>query len=104
MPLILLPQILFSRIAFGHGSETLNTPPFGYIIALPSTLLDWLLFVVSSLFISRPAAITMQMLFKKGDLLAKSVEWSYLFALIAIYLLILEILFIEREKQFRDWR
>ncbi len=85
MPLILLPQILFSRVAFGHGSELLSTPPFGYIIKLPSTLLDWLLFVVSGVFISRPATITMQMLFKQGDLLAKSVEWGYLLALLAIY-------------------
>ena len=108
LPMILLPQILFSRVALGQAGETTTKPPFGMISQIPdSGWIDCLLYLVSLGFITRPCSLVMHLCFVAsgatpwGD---KSVEWIYMLLLLALYVIIANLAFIHFQKRWKDWR
>jgi len=106
LPLLLLPQILLSRVAYGDASAILTKPPFGTIGALPTEgFIDWIIYLGSCGFITRPCAITMTMCFgPKDSTKAFDVEWMYLLGLGALYGIAAAVAFIEKQKGWTDWR
>lgn len=106
LPLILLPQILLSRIAYGDASALASKPPFGTVDSLPSTgIIDWVLYVGSLGFITRPTSMVMSLSIEasaSGG--ATAVEWLYLLSLMTFYGIILTVLFLEKERAWKDFR
>ena len=109
MPLIMLPQFLFSRIAFGDGATSyLDSAPFGSILHPPAIgkLWDVLLYLLSLPFVTRSATMTMTMVFKQtnhgtGETV---VEWIYLLILLCLYAFGTILVFDRKERKMRDWR
>jgi len=111
LPLILLPQILLSRIAYGEiGGSPLAEPPFGSVMSVPGDgLLDGLLYFVSLGFITRPCATAMTMCFGGGGRVdgwptMVAAEWIYMLIVVALYFLVAAIGFLRVEIKWRDWR
>lgn len=104
LPLILLPQILLSRVAYGDAGKALDVAPFGVVSSLPSgDWIDWLVYLGSLGFIVRPGSMTMTMAIEGGPSTAGTmVEWLYLLALTAVYGLLLVVLFLEMEKRWSE--
>lgn len=106
LPLLLLPQILLSRVAYGDAGALFSKSPFGTIDALPKGgFIDWIIYLSSSGFITRPCATTMTLCIDPNTTTGSiAVEWTYLLGLTAIYVLAIVVVFIEKQKSWKDWR
>lgn len=106
LPIILLPQILFSHVAYGEGQNSLKNAPFGKVALLPeSGFLDGLLYAASLPFITRPAAVGGALCFESwagiSDIL---LEYLYLLLLFVLYGMTAWFLFLRFETRWNDWR
>lgn len=112
LPLVLLPQVLLSRVAYGDGGEGWSKPsPFAAIADVPSYLADKdggasakLLGVVSLPLLSRPAAAVLDM--PSHDLGGRvlAAEWLYLGIVLLLHGLSLALAFRSAEPSWLQSR
>lgn len=97
LPLLLLPQLLLSRVAYGHGSQPWNEPsPFlpladlgAYAADKASHVTGWLASVLSLPMVTRPGTVAMEFKQPGIDAAALTVEWLYFLLLLVGYGLLL---------------
>lgn len=112
LPLVLLPQILLSQVGYGDADDYLGKPPFGLIASAPGTVkgtgtvVDWLLYLGSSGFATRPTSTLMTLACSAPgqSSAAAFVEVLYIVGLLTLYAIATLIVFIEFEKHRTDWR
>jgi ABC-type multidrug transport system ATPase subunit len=99
LPLILIPQMLFSRVAYGDGGQAWSDPsPFNPIAMIHTSDLDSggaiADFLISLPMISRPSATTLALLNDQpppknekqmGVVMVVVGEWAYLALILALY-------------------
>lgn len=97
LPLLVLPQLLLSRVAYGHGTEPWNAPsPFlpladfrVYAADKASHFVGWFAGGLSLPMVTRPATVAMEFKQLGNDAGILSVEWLYLLILLGGYGLLL---------------
>lgn len=98
LPLLLLPQLLLSRVAYGHGSEAWNAPsPFlpladlgAYAADKASHVTGWLASVLSLPMVTRPGTVAMEFKQLGNDAATLlTVEWLYFLLVLVGYGLLL---------------
>lgn len=118
LPLALLPQLLMSRVAYGHGGETWGfSSPFAPVVQIDSYVRSeyygrtgTVVMVASLPLLTRPATVVLDMpRSERGTLLARlplilAAEWAYLILLLMSYLLILYCAFQWTERRWQGQR
>ena len=102
LPLLLLPQLLLSRVAYGHGSQAwAGSPPFSspflpladlgvYAADKASHVTGWLAAVLSLPMVTRPGTVAMEFKQLGNDAATLlTVEWLYFLLVLVGYGLLL---------------
>jgi ABC transport system ATP-binding/permease protein len=116
LPLVILPQLLFSRVANGNGADEWSYVPTPYaaLADLGKNIghkefsgTDGLLLLCSLPMLSRPALSALDTLHyseKQYEVFPRVVEWFYLLLLIVVLGTALHLVFMWQEKQWRSSR
>jgi len=108
LPLLVMPQLLLSRVSFGDANNVLEKSPFGFICHFQaSNIYDGMLYLTSLPFITRPTGMVSHLLFVGDNWSSILIEWIYMVLLFVFHLYLAVRVFLcanRNRNDLKDWR